>query len=226
MSSALYEGLLEAAYALEAQAAGRVPVRERLLAGALALDTLMQRGQLDRDLQDAALGLKTLATGGTLDLDASGRQRAGVLARAVRALAMHYAPVVEGAPLQLSVACRARLYRAFWPRGAGDVAVFVLAASIGDARVRLKRHLSWIADEPQDSIALGHIDAYMDLVRAGVSDDVDLRVFETRGPGGQATGWIEQPLFLTEDATLVRKWAALQAELAAHHVRTLFKPKE
>ncbi len=32
----LYEGLLEAAYALEKQAAGRVPVRERLLAGARA----------------------------------------------------------------------------------------------------------------------------------------------------------------------------------------------
>ncbi|WP_258187830.1 hypothetical protein [Trinickia symbiotica] len=226
MSSSLYEDLLEAAYALEELAAGRQPVRERLLAGALALDTLMQRGQLDRDLQDAALGLKAVATGGTLELDARGRRRAGVLAGQVRALAAHYAPVVEGAPLQLSVDCRARLYRAFWPRGASDVAVFVLAASIDDARARLKRHLSWIADEPHESIVLGHIDAYMDLVRAGASDDVDLRVFERRAPDGQATGWIEQPLFLTGDATLLRKWTALQAELAAQHVRALFGPKE
>jgi hypothetical protein len=226
MTSPIYEGLLEAAYALEEQAAGRVPVRERLVAGALVLDKLRQRGQLDRELLGAAHGLNIVATGGTLELDSKLRQRAGVLARAVRALAAHYAPVVDGAPLQLSVECRAGLYRAFWPRGAADVAVFVLASSIDDARVRLKRHLSWIADEPQDSIVLGHVDAYMDLVRAGVNDDIDLRVFETRDADGQATGWIEQPLFLTEDATLVRKWAALQAELAAHHLHALFKPKE
>jgi hypothetical protein len=62
-----------------------VPDRARLLSGALALDTLQQSGQADRDLLDAAAGLETLARGGTLDLDAGGRERAATLAAAVRA---------------------------------------------------------------------------------------------------------------------------------------------
>ena len=79
--------LIDAAYALDEQAAGRMPDHRRLLLGALALDTLMNRGCADRDIRDAAAGLKYLAEGGTLDLDESGRQRAGYLANRVRAVA-------------------------------------------------------------------------------------------------------------------------------------------
>lgn len=60
-----------------------MPERARLLAGALALDSLRLRGEADRELLDAA-GLEMLATGGTLDLSAAGRARAALLATAVR----------------------------------------------------------------------------------------------------------------------------------------------
>jgi hypothetical protein len=76
--------LLDAAYVLDELSAGRTPERSRLIAGALALDTLKLKGQADRDLLDAGTGLEILATGGTLDLDESGRKRAGLLAAAVR----------------------------------------------------------------------------------------------------------------------------------------------
>lgn len=75
--------LRDAAYALGELAQGRAPERARLLAGALALDTLRLSGESDRDLLDAAAGLQTLATGGALDLDAEGRARAAALAAAV-----------------------------------------------------------------------------------------------------------------------------------------------
>ena len=78
-------GLANAAAALDDLAAGRVPDRARLIAGALALDTLRWSGVADRDILDAATGLTTLKTGGTLDLDAKGRARAAALAVAVRA---------------------------------------------------------------------------------------------------------------------------------------------
>ncbi len=55
--------------------------------GALALDTLVNRGGVDRDILDAAAGLKRVAEGGTLDLDESGRRRAKYLADHVRAIA-------------------------------------------------------------------------------------------------------------------------------------------
>jgi hypothetical protein len=79
--------LADAAYALEELAAGRAPDRARLLAGALALDTLALRGATDHDLLDAAAGLKIQATDSALDLDEAGRRRATQLAERVRMVA-------------------------------------------------------------------------------------------------------------------------------------------
>jgi hypothetical protein len=87
-STSIRDGLLDAAYALDEQAAGRQPDRARLLAGAVTLDTLFRRGVLDRDLQDAALGLERLVTAGAWELDRTGRLRAAELATRVRMLAM------------------------------------------------------------------------------------------------------------------------------------------
>jgi hypothetical protein len=78
------KGLEHAAVALEALADGRVPEQASVLAGALALQTLSHRGVPGRDIRDAASGLETLATGGTLDLNSAGRERAGKLAEIVR----------------------------------------------------------------------------------------------------------------------------------------------
>jgi len=73
----------DAVYALDEIAAGRTPERSRLLAGALALDTISLRGDASRDVLDAAAGLELLATGRELELDEAGRKRAAHLAKAV-----------------------------------------------------------------------------------------------------------------------------------------------
>jgi hypothetical protein len=79
--------LLDAAYALDELAAGRNPDRERLLAGALALDSVRVAGTAaDRDLLDAAAELHLVAGGGTVDLTKNGRARAAAWAAAVRRL--------------------------------------------------------------------------------------------------------------------------------------------
>jgi|ERR1019366_7415590 hypothetical protein len=80
--------LLDAVRALDELAIGHRPDRATLLSGALALNTIIHRGQVDRDIRDAAAGLESMATGGCLELDAIGRQRAAVLALAVRRLAV------------------------------------------------------------------------------------------------------------------------------------------
>jgi hypothetical protein len=76
--------LLAAATALDALAAGLEPRRGDVISGALVLQTLVHRGEGDRDLQDAALGLEAVATGRSLDLDQAGRDRAAELAKKVR----------------------------------------------------------------------------------------------------------------------------------------------
>ena len=79
--------LHQAAEVLDALAAGRVPDRAALLAAALALDTYRRSAESpSRDVLDAAAGLEVLATGGTLDLDETGRQRAAKLAEVVRSI--------------------------------------------------------------------------------------------------------------------------------------------
>jgi hypothetical protein len=79
--------LLDAAYALDELAAGRTPDRARLLAGALALDSVRVEGTAaDRDLLDAAAELHLVAAGATVDLTRHGRARAAAWAAAVRRL--------------------------------------------------------------------------------------------------------------------------------------------
>jgi hypothetical protein len=82
------DALEEAADALEALAAGRTSDRTiALLVAAQRLDSLCTCGAADRELIDAAAGLKTIATGGALELDETGRRRAAALAAHVRNLA-------------------------------------------------------------------------------------------------------------------------------------------
>jgi hypothetical protein len=82
------DALLDAAEALEALAAGHMPDRTTaLLVAAQRLDSLCTCGAADRELLDAAAGLKMIATGGTLALDEAGRRRAAALAAHVRKLA-------------------------------------------------------------------------------------------------------------------------------------------
>ena len=78
----------QAADVLDRLAAGEHPASADVLAAALTLDSLTyEHGRADRDLLDAAAGLRELATGGRLDLDAAGRARASDLAALVRRLA-------------------------------------------------------------------------------------------------------------------------------------------
>jgi hypothetical protein len=82
------DALQDAAAALEALAACRTPDRTiALLVAAQRLHSLCTCGPADRELLDAAAGLRTLATGGALALDDIGRRRAAVLAAHVRNLA-------------------------------------------------------------------------------------------------------------------------------------------
>jgi hypothetical protein len=70
------DALLDAAEALEALADGGTPDRTTaLLVAAQTLDGLCTRGPADRELLDAAAGLKTIATGGTASVNIRSKRR-------------------------------------------------------------------------------------------------------------------------------------------------------
>ena len=82
--SANADPLNNAAEVLYTMAAGGVPDRLQVLAGALVLTNLCMRVTPDRELIDAAAGLDALATGRGLNLDEAGCARAAKLAVRVR----------------------------------------------------------------------------------------------------------------------------------------------
>ena len=81
--------LFDAAYCLDELSVGRMPDRDRLLAGAMALHSRRLMGTADQNLLDADAGLEALASGGRLDLSEHGQARAAVLAALVRKAAEH-----------------------------------------------------------------------------------------------------------------------------------------
>ncbi|CAE6909829.1 hypothetical protein R69927_05932 [Paraburkholderia domus] len=121
---------------------------------------------------------------------------------------------------QLSDDCHTSLFRILWDSGEGSddsdvlVAAFALESTRESARRFFGAALALIAGRPAGELDLSRLDSYRDLVNNGISDDEDLRVFETAWRGVTVTGWVGRPLFLTTDPTLVGKWAQLQADLA------------
>jgi hypothetical protein len=97
----------------------------------------------------------------------------------------------------------------------GTVDVFAFGASREHARKFISTAVSLISSIHPDELELFKLESYRDLIDAGVSDDEDMRIFETAWGGPTVTGSTTTRLFLTIDASLPAKWADLRAELAA-----------
>jgi hypothetical protein len=115
----------------------------------------------------------------------------------------------------LSHDCRVSLYRIIWESSEASVQAFALESTRDSARRFFEAAIALIAGRPADDLELCNLYSYRDLVDNGVSEDEDLRVFEVGSRGDVVTAWVNKPLFLTTDPTLVGKWAELQAEIAA-----------
>lgn len=72
-------------------------------------------------------------------------------------------------------------------------------------------------------ITLRDIRSFREMVRMGVSDDEDLRIFEHTASDGQVEQWAHAPYFFTDDASLLGKWAEFCADLAANVVRSAIR---
>jgi hypothetical protein len=116
--------------------------------------------------------------------------------------------------MQLSDECKKRLFRLALHAPAGGVA-FVLADSREAAWRMSKTILGVLQSIPLYDVELDSVHAYEYLVAQGVSEDEDLRVFELAHAEAKVIAWVQTPYFLTNDASLLGKWAELCADLAA-----------
>lgn len=117
---------------------------------------------------------------------------------------------------QLSNRCRTSLYRVIFgkPNSSEERVVFVMAGSREAASKRATSVLAALFDIDPPEVYLYNLASFVDLVDSGVSDDEDLRVFEIGWKGPTVSVWAEHPLFLTDDASLLGKWAELYADIA------------
>jgi hypothetical protein len=123
---------------------------------------------------------------------------------------------------QLSEQCKSRLYRLKFEAPLASVA-FVLADSREAAWRIGKTVMAVLHGVGIQTVALHDILSLRELVRMGVSDDEDMRIFELVVAGGKVEQWAHTPYFLTDDATLLGKWAELRADLAADVARTAMR---
>ncbi|SAL76134.1 hypothetical protein AWB71_05168 [Caballeronia peredens] len=123
---------------------------------------------------------------------------------------------------QLSEQCKSRLYRMKFETPVDSVA-FVMADSREAAWRIGKTVMAVLHSVGIQDVSLHDIRSFRELVRTGVSDDEDLRIFEISASEGQVEEWTRAPYFFTDDASLLGKWAALCADLAASVVRTAIR---
>lgn len=115
---------------------------------------------------------------------------------------------------QLSHRCKTSLYRAVFSNAQDDSIVFLLAANRDDARKRASGALAAIHGIAAHAVSLSNLASFSELVDVGVSEDEELRIFEMAWKGADVSAWAEHPLFLTDDPSLIGKWAELYADLA------------
>jgi hypothetical protein len=115
---------------------------------------------------------------------------------------------------QLSYRCKTSLYRAVFGNTDDESTVFLLATSRDDARQRAGVALAAIRGVAAHEVLLGNLASFRELIDIGVSEDEDMRIFEMAWKGADVSAWAEHPLFLTDDPSLLGKWAELYADLA------------
>jgi hypothetical protein len=101
-------------------------------------------------------------------------------------------------------------------RGAERTA-FVEAASPRDAARKIADAVAAFEGRSSDTVErlIYNLASARELIEMGVSEDFELRLFETGWNGGKAVSFVQEPLFLlAAPSALILKWAQLKQEVA------------
>jgi hypothetical protein len=115
---------------------------------------------------------------------------------------------------QLSHRCRTSLFRMMFGHTEDESIVFLMAPNRDAARTEAAHALAAIHRIAPDNVCLYNLTSFREMIESGISEDEDLRVFEVDWQGTHVTVWADHPLFLTDDASLLGKWAELYADRA------------
>lgn len=114
----------------------------------------------------------------------------------------------------LSEYCRTTLYRATWLQHTGAVSIYAHGKDRDSVRRQLTTVLHWLSPKPLSSGTLLDLLSYHELIERGVSEATDLRIFEMALRDGEVAQWVDHPLFLSTDPTLISLWMMLLIQRA------------
>ncbi|WP_175947700.1 hypothetical protein [Burkholderia pyrrocinia] len=112
----------------------------------------------------------------------------------------------------MSQYCRKTIYRAVWNLPEGSVGIYLHAEDRGSAFKVLSSVLDLISVDKLRFLDVGSLHSCRELIDMGVSGDPDKRIFELSHEGQWVTQWIDRPLFLSADQSLIGKWMALSVD--------------
>ncbi len=129
--------------------------------------------------------------------------------------------------MSLSERCKSTLFRLICESPLPETVIFIQAGARGAAVRKAVQVLATLRQVPTTEVAVHNVASHAELVAQGSADDEDLRIFETswrtEAPSGEGSGWIRDPLFLSNDESLLASWAELMAELAYQQAERAMK---
>lgn len=116
--------------------------------------------------------------------------------------------------MSLSERCKSTLFRLICEAPLPETVIFIQAGARGAAVRKAAQVLATLRQVPTTEVAIHSVASHAELMRQGTSDDEDLRIFETEWRTAERGPWVRDPLFLSNDESLLATWAELMAELA------------
>ncbi|WP_155740284.1 hypothetical protein [Burkholderia territorii] len=123
--------------------------------------------------------------------------------------------------MKLSEYCKETIFRTVWMFPEQCVGIYLHAESRGVACRKLAVLSNFMLDCKSEIMDVASIDSYDELVANGISEDPELRIFELSRRGNRINKWIECPLFLSIDQSLLRKWMSLNVSRAMYAAMNL-----
>ncbi|KIG03256.1 hypothetical protein [Caballeronia concitans] len=123
---------------------------------------------------------------------------------------------------QLSDECKSRLFRVTLATPVEGIA-FVMADSREAASRIGKTVIAVLNSVAIYDVTLKDVHSFSELVSMGACDDEDMRVFEIAHADAKAPAWADAPYFLTNDSSLLGKWAELRADIAASEAHAIIR---
>lgn len=125
--------------------------------------------------------------------------------------------------MSLSERCKSTLFRLICEAPLPETVIFIQAGARGAAVRKAAQVLAILRQVPATEVAIRNVASHAELVLQGSADDEDLRIFETPWREAGAGHWIRDPLFLSNDESLLASWAELMAELAYREAEQALK---